>query len=284
MKTIMKVASLFARILPAPMKRGIYKIKPLAQIIRKTLNAATPKGFFEIEIAAGILQGSYLLLDLQQEKDYWLGTYELDLQAAIEHYTQSGMCIYDVGANIGYISLMFAKLIGPSGKIFSFEALPENIKRFKRNKALNDFARNIKIIRAAVIDKSGTTQFLRHKSSAMGKAVGSAGRQEQYQESINVPAVSLDDFVFIENNPAPDLIKMDIEGGEALALQGMQKIFNNIRPILLIEIHGNIAGQIAWKLMQKNNYQVLRMGDTHIKITSLERIRPKDYLIALPNK
>ena len=57
-------------------------------------------------------------LDLRAEKDYWLGTYEPDLQAAARKLVQPGGTVYDVGANIGFISLACANLVGMSGRVF----------------------------------------------------------------------------------------------------------------------------------------------------------------------
>ena len=282
MKTSMKWAAFFARILPSPIKRWVYRIKPLAKIIRNRLNATIPEGIIEVEVAAGILQGACLKLDLQQEKDYWLGTYELDLQAAAKKYVKPGMCIYDVGANIGYMSLLFSKILDERGKVFAFEALPENIRRLEENIQCNAFGKLIHVIPAAIVEKSGLTEFYQHASGAMGKAVGSAGRQEAYQNTITVQALSLDDFVFVKKQAKPNLVKMDIEGGEALALQGMQKLLGKVKPILFIEIHGDVAGQIAWKILKKFAYQILRMGEGQEKITTRDQIQPKDYLIALP--
>jgi hypothetical protein len=73
-KAILTVAAFFARVLPAPIKRALYNFKPLAGLIRGTLNQAAPGGLTVVNIAAGVLQGMPMLLDMQTEKDFWLGT------------------------------------------------------------------------------------------------------------------------------------------------------------------------------------------------------------------
>jgi hypothetical protein len=88
-------------------------------------------------VAAGGLSGLTLSLDLQTEKDYWLGTYEPDLQQAIQDLVQPGMIAYDVGANIGYISLLLGLAVGKDGHVFAFEALPANVERLQKNLRLN---------------------------------------------------------------------------------------------------------------------------------------------------
>ena len=112
-----------ARILPNPVKRTIYRNDLLAGLVRGSLNRVAPPGLTEVKIAAGSAAGMKMRLDLQLEKDYWLGTYESDLQETIADLIQPGCVAYDIGANIGYVSLLLAQNIGQSGKIFAFEAL-----------------------------------------------------------------------------------------------------------------------------------------------------------------
>src|SRR5512137_1210008 len=109
---ILSVTSLAARILPNPVKQAIYKFKPLAAFIRSGLNRAAPTGLTQVKIAAGDLAGYTIELDMQVDKDLWLGTYEPELQAALRELVQPGVVIYDVGANIGYVSLLLAKAAG----------------------------------------------------------------------------------------------------------------------------------------------------------------------------
>jgi hypothetical protein len=78
----LKLAALTARLLPVQFKQALYRSPVLADVLRETLNRAVPQGMAEIQVAAGGLSGLTLSLDLQTEKDYWLGTYEPDLQQA----------------------------------------------------------------------------------------------------------------------------------------------------------------------------------------------------------
>jgi len=279
---LMKSAAWAARVLPTPIKRAFYKIPFLARFIRSSLNEAAPQGITEVKIAAGILRGLTMALDLQSEKDYWLGTYEPDLQAAASHFIKPGMVVYDVGANIGYISLMAARQAGESGRVFSFEALPANITRLKQNVALNDFQKQIRVVHAAVVDKAGEVAFFTHTSGAMGKAQGSAGRDEQYTQTIKVTGIALDDFVFQQGNPPPEVIKMDIEGGEGMALTGMPRLLKEARPALLIELHGQEAARQVWDCLKANRFELRYMHAGSAPILSLEELDWKAYVIATP--
>jgi FkbM family methyltransferase len=280
MNPIMHLATLVARILPQPIKQWLYKIHPLANWLRSGLNKAAPQGLTEIQVAAGELSGMKLLLDLQTKKDYWLGTYEPELQNAARDFVQPGMVIFDVGANIGYISLLMARLSGENGQVFSFEALPNNLLRLQKNIALNHMQSIIKVIPKAVVDSSCPVSFLTHSSNAMGKALGSVGRNEHYEQEIKVAGLTLDDFVFLEGNPAPDLIKMDIEGGEVLAIKGMHRLLKEKHPLLFIELHGKDAARAMWLGLSNAGYEILKMERGYKRIRSLDELGWKAYIIA----
>ena len=281
---ILKLASWSAHALPAPLKKGLYKIPFLARFLRRSLNKAAPRGIGEVLVAGGILEGMHMALDLQSEKDYWLGTYEADLQAAARHFIQPGMTVYDVGANIGYISLMAARLNGPDGKVFSFEALPANLERLEQNRALNQLEQRIQIQPAAVVAESGPVTFFMHQSGAMGKAQGSAGREEQYQQKIEVNGLALDDFVYRQNQPLPALVKMDIEGGEGMALAGMARMLKEAPPIFLIELHGEQAARGVWEQLSAHGYSLHEMRHGYARIGALDQLDWKAYVVALPQQ
>ncbi|MDH5506337.1 MAG: FkbM family methyltransferase, partial [Anaerolineae bacterium] len=237
-KLFLSLAARAARLLPMPVKQALYRLGPLSGLLRGALNRAAPVGLSVVRVAAGELTGITLRLDLQSEKDYWLGTYEAELQAALRDLVRPGDVAYDVGANIGYISLMLARAVGAGGRVFAFEALPSNQERLRANLALNPEIANVTVAAKAVSGGPGEIEFHVHASGGMGKAAGSAGRQEDYQETIRVAATSLDDFVYEQGNPAPQIIKLDIEGGEVLALPGMRRLLAESRPTLLVELHG----------------------------------------------
>ena len=279
---LLRVAAGAARILPAPVKRWLYRVPVLSKLVRRSLNAAAPKGMSEVEIAAGILRGMRMTLDLQTEKDYWLGTYEPDLQEAAQQFIQPGMTVYDVGANIGYISLIAARLTGDSGRVYSFEALPKNIERLKGNVQLNHLEGRVRVIHAAVTDSTGEAVFLAHESGAMGKALGSAGRETQYAAELRVPAVALDDFVYKEGNLPPQVVKLDIEGGEGMALRGIRRILKEVHPILMIELHGQEAARQVWEILDGAGYRIHTMSRGMPKVNSLDELDWKAYIVAKP--
>ena len=289
----LKIASWAARWLPDSVKNALYRTGPLARLIRSRLNRAAPQGLTEVKVAAGELAGLRLALDLQSEKEYWLGTYEPALQAALRALVRPGMVAYDVGANIGYITLMFRRLVGKSGRVFAFEALPENVERLRRNIELNrekyfqGFDSEVTIFSGAVVDRSGPVSFILGPSNSMGKAEGSAERHsaEGYKrvenaQAIEVAGISLDEFVYQEGNPPPQVVKIDIEGGEALALPGMRHVLDEARPLVLIELHGAEAARVAWTTLQQAGYRICHMAPGFPPVAGLEALGRKAYLAA----
>lgn len=281
-KAILSLVSKFSKILPDWMKRSLYKLGPFSKLIRRFLNTLVPSGFSTVSIAAGYLSGMYLCLDMKEEKDYWLGTYEPDLLEMIRKKVCSGWVAYDVGANIGYLSLALAKAVGDTGKVYAFEALPENIERLEVNLKMNQMDSMVEIIPAAIIETSKKTNFLIGPSGAMGKALGSEGRSGIHGKTIEVIGISLDDFVYLEGNPPPDLVKMDIEGGEVLALKGMTRLLVDNPPIIFLELHGLEASSQVWDILVGVGFQMFRLKPNLPLVRSREELNWKEYLVAYP--
>jgi len=284
-KSILSLAGTAARWLPDGVKQEIYRHPGLARPLRRALNRAAPGGLGVVEVAAGGLAGMKLELDLQAEKTYWLGTYEPELQAAIADLVQPGWVVYDVGANIGYITLLLAQSVGEAGCVVAFEPLPENLPRLQRNLELNGLQGRVECFAAAVIDQRKEVDFLTGPSHKMGKVQGSAGQDKiAYGTPIRVPGFSLDEFVAEVGRRPPDLIKMDIEGGEILALPGMQGLLATRKPLVFLELHGPQAAEMAWETFHLAGYRVCRMEAGYPAVTSQAALNWKEYLVALPNR
>lgn len=276
---LLSIAAAAARWLPAPFKRALYRLGPLSSGLREALNRAAPAGLSETVVAGGLLTGARLLLNLQAEKDYWLGTYEVELQQAIRDLVKPGMTAYDLGANIGYVSLMLAKQVGTEGRVFAFEPLPANQERLRSNLGLNPEMR-VELVPKAASDVSGKTKFLVHSSGGMGKVSGSDGRDTQYDSEIEVETTSIDDFVFKEGEPSPNLLKVDIEGGEGLALKGMKRLLIENRPMFIIELHGEEAAKSVWDTLRAAGYVVRKLQKNYPKVKALALLNWKSYILA----
>jgi FkbM family methyltransferase len=165
----------------------------------------------------------------------------------------------------------------------AFEALPANLERLRANLALNEMERRVKVEPQAVVDGEHTVRFWIGPSGGMGKAEGSAGRQEvAYTQSVEVAGVSIDGFVYQVGNPPPQVVKMDIEGGEVLALPGMRRLLVEKKPLLFLELHGPEAAQVAWETLVGAGYRICQMQKGYPEAPSLESLDWKAYLVAFP--
>ncbi len=280
--SFLKFTALVARLAPAPVRRLIYRLGPISQVIRRALNRAAPSELTEISIAAGALAGFYLRLDLQSEKDYWLGSYETQLQAAILEFVKPGMVAYDLGAHIGYMTLLLARTVGPDGHVYAFEALPANLERLHTNLELNPQISWVTITPSAIVDRTGPIEFAIGPSGRTGRATDSAGQKISGLGSLTVPGISIDDFVYETGNPAPQIVKIDIEGGETLALKGMRRLLREATPLVFLELHGPECIQAAWEALKLAEYDLHLLRSGYPAVASLEQL-DWPYILARPD-
>jgi FkbM family methyltransferase len=149
----------------------------------------------------------------------------------------------------------------------------------RKNLDLNN-ATNVRLFPNAVADKSGSTTFLVHESGGMGKIKAAPGQTQGFEREISVQTIALDDFAVA--NPFPQLIKIDIEGGEVLALRGMGRLLRERRPILFLELHGAEATAAVWDRLRTLHYRVHWMHGDYAEIMGASELGRKSYVIARP--
>ena len=155
-----------------------------------------------------------------------LENFETELSKKIVKRSAS---VIDIGANIGYYSLIFAKLVGKNGKVYAFEPDPENFRLLVKNILENKY-KNIVPIQKAVTNKSGKIK-LYHSMEHRG--IHSVYKLRGERKIIEVNTTTLDQF--INNKTKLQVIKMDIEGSECLALSGMKRVIKKNNIIILSE-------------------------------------------------
>lgn len=158
----------------------------------------------------------------------WLGTYERQQVAAITTNLLTGMVVFDIGAHSGYYSLLAARRVGPTGRVFAFEPLPENQAALARHLALNHLSQ-VTLVPVAVAEHSGSARFEAGPDRYQGKLSMSGG--------LEVRVINLDEEIEAGFLPVPDLVKIDVEGAEVKVLEGAQQMLNRRRPTLFVSIH-----------------------------------------------
>ena len=182
----------------------------------------------------------------------WLGLYEYEKQQRVSREVRPNTVFYDVGAHVGFYSLLASALVG-SGKVFAFEPVPRNLVYLREHLALNHVT-NVEVLPVAVSDKTGMAPFHMEQTGFMG-CLSSEG-------SITVPTATLDSLVQDGRIPPPDYIKMDIEGAELLALQGANETLRHYKPVIFLATHGREIRLGCSRLLETWGYELRNIGES----------------------
>lgn len=165
---------------------------------------------------------------------YAMGLAEPAVQAELEQSLRPGMVFYDVGANIGFMTLIASRLVGARGQVVAFEPLVENVELLERNVALNTVT-NVVTVQRALSSRSGHARMTVPGGSDAGTRAALDVSTHAVGPEVLVSA--LDDAITELGLRPPDLVKIDVEGAEADVVAGMEKTLGTSGPRLLIEIH-----------------------------------------------
>jgi len=190
---------------------------------------------------------------------------------------KEGDVVVDLGANIGYFTLLAARLVGKKGKVFSFEPEPRNYNYLVKNIELNNY-NNVFAIWKAVSDKNGKTKLYICPYDTGHHTINQYSGIRDYrpeetgdkQEFIEIETTTLDDF-FKDEEESIDVIKMDVEGAEALVLAGMDRIIKKSKNLkmfieffpFLITKMGNSPEEFIRRLLEDYQYSIFVIGQEY---------------------
>jgi len=178
-------------------------------------------------------------------KRFLAGTYEPCKTAAVVRSVKPGQTTFDVGGHVGYYAIIQAQLAGPQGHVYVFEPRPLNISYIKQHIRINNID-NITLIESAVSDKSGVSQF----ESRVGTGTGHLSREG----NLRVKTIVIDALIE-DGYPAPDFLKIDVEGSEIAVLNGARKTIADHRPKLLVATHGDTEHEFVLNFLKQHQYQ-----------------------------
>jgi FkbM family methyltransferase len=233
-------AHLLGRVPPA-WRTGLGRIPLADAVVRRVSHRLSPPGArLWLEVERGPARGLRLRLDPRFESDFWRGRYEGELQERLASTLRPGWTVYDVGAQIGFVSLLCGRLVGPDGAVYAFEPDPSNFAQLAEHVDANGAA-NVHARNAAVWSSTGAVTF----STDETHPVRFTGRVEEGGPGTTVPATTIDEFA--ARNRPPDVMKIDVEGGEEAVLAGAARVLAEARPIVFCEVHlegGAEAGRL----------------------------------------
>jgi FkbM family methyltransferase len=149
---------------------------------------------------------------------------------------KSGQVVYDIGAASGFYAVIAARAVGSTGQVMAFEPMPQSVARLRHNIALNEFA-NVSVLELALGDRVGMAKLvpgIEEDQAGMNRVLAA----DESAASADVEVTTIDRLVNEGTVPAPDIIKMDIEGAEIEVLNGAEETLSQRHPVLLIESHG----------------------------------------------
>jgi FkbM family methyltransferase len=199
-----------------------------ARILRPLVNRVVRDVPTSIVVRSGAAKGIRLLIYPRHEKYYWSGTHEEAVQQAVVDILKPGATFWDIGAHIGFFSLLASRLVGDAGRVHAFEPMTENRQRLLTAVELNQ-GNNLTVHAVAVAGASGEAVLHAHPSTTMWTLVPERGETA----GITVPCSTLDELA--QSLESPDLIKIDVEGAEVSVLRGGWGFLQRARPHVIVE-------------------------------------------------
>jgi FkbM family methyltransferase len=198
----------------------------------------------------------------------YFGTYEREETSLIRELVRPGMTVLDIGANIGYFTLLIASKLGPHGTVHAFEPNPAMLTRLKENIALNPEYNDGRVVfhQVALGANTGEANFfcpvLGHEGVGGLRNTGRA----PLSHILRLPVQTLDLFLESEGIGKLDLIKLDVEGGELDVMRGGERTLAAFRPMILFEaceLNTLAYGYRVFELLsylEQRNYVVTQAG------------------------
>lgn len=175
---------------------------------------------------------------------YWLGSYEYDKQKAFLEAIKPDQVVFDIGANVGFYTLLAAKAVGPQGRVVAFEPLPKNLHYLRQHVLLNRLDNVVIIEPIAVADQPGRARFSLSRHAAMNRLT-EEGELEVIVSTLDTEATKL--------GLVPNVLKVDVEGAELKLLQGAAKTLMH-HPTILLATHGDALRLGCIEYLESLNY------------------------------
>ena len=215
-------------------------------------------------IVEGRIRGDRFFIQLNDpcQYDLLLGIHEAEVEQWITSELKDGMIFFDIGANIGYYTLLGSRCVGSSGRVVALEPNPIVAAILRRNTHINSM-KNVEIIQGAAFRACGNVKLGRVGFSSYASGLYC----ENPVDWIEVRGYSLDALASELKIPAVDLVKLDVEGAEVETIEGMTKILDVDRPKVLMELHGHLGKADLHPAVQKlknAGYTIRSISENHV--------------------
>ncbi len=201
------------------------------------------------------------------------GIWESNETAATKKILKSDWVVFDIGANIGYFTLLMSKLVGKNGYVYCFEPTTYGYNRLKKNIRLNpEF-----LLHNIVVNKKGLSSCTENKIEALESRF--SARLLAHSEKELIEFITLDDYVASKNIQKVDFIKIDVDGYDYEVIKGGCKILKKFRPIVMAEICNRVLNErgvnvVSYlELYLQYGYNSCEILESNELMTILELIR-----------
>lgn len=215
------------------------------------------------------------IMYLDKQDSLWLsinGVHEKFETDLVKQEIKKGDVVIDIGANIGYYTLIFAKLVGDTGKVFAFEPDPTNFELLRKNIEVNGY-KNVTLKQKALSDKEGKVVLALIKQNTASHHISS--EQQAPKNSIQVDTITADDY-FKNFEHKIDFIKMDVEGAEIKVLNGMTNLLkNNVDLKMMVEYNPDAIRNMGLEpasyleLLITNGFRIMDIDRKNMKIENI---------------
>jgi FkbM family methyltransferase len=216
-----------------------------------------------VTVLSGPARGLKIVIEPQREKSYWAGTHERGVQTALVDMVEPGMTVWDIGAHTGFFSGLCSRLVGPPGRVHSFEPGPETRTRLEKTICLNGFE-NVHV-HACAVGPERREGVLYDVGRSAQATLRPLGNRASGSSPIQVRTLS---NLWDELGP-PDVIKIDAEGAEAGIIEGGARVFETATVSLVVEMHNDEAVTRILQLFPErcrdqidDQHWALRVGET----------------------
>lgn len=258
LKTIERAHIPLLQLIPSKTKQNLVRkiYKPLTSTLPKTVE----------------LNGLAFQIPRELDYSYVLYEHEPQTQRLLHQYIREDMIVVDIGANIGYLALLMAQLVGPKGKVYAVEPGPDNLEFLYKNVQLNGFS-NVEVLPYAVGATRQIQNFHLRKAGTLHSLYAQA---DTVVETVRIQVAPLDELV---KEKQIDFVKIDVEGGEIEVLKGMRQILQSNPELRLIVEWNPAALQRAGheaeelpKLLQEAGFHVSVINEETKCLQSLEQV------------
>ena len=206
-----------------------------------------------VTIRRGVLAGKKYRLNRYSGVSPLFADWEKESRRVFAAFVRPGDVVYDLGANVGIHSLNFSLLAGAQGTVYAFEPAPFNIAELEVIKRVNG-AQNMTIVPLAVSNQTGKLTFALGDHPKGGSL--EMGLDRTATTTVDVTTI---DLLIREGMKIPDFLKVDIEGAEGAALEGMDDCVAQAHPTMYVELHNVEQDLRVGAFLAKHGYEVYRV-------------------------